>query len=698
MVRPMTGHRVLRVVAPGALALVLVVMCLLSMRTGMFDDDWTMSVVLSGSLPGQGLTLFLNAALSQLLFLLGQVSPEPAWFGLVSAASVFCALWALGWACLSLMPVGPGVFLWAAVAFLFLPNCTYAPNFTFTASLCTLAGIVLVAGACHGGLRRRPVLGVAGTLLCCLGLCWRFESFLLGLPFLALAVVWPWLMDIARRPRPRGNHAARAASCKEASGGLTAHRSDGTVVGYVHAFAMTPAPEVTAPAAPPRLRRLFLAPLALVVVCLAALTVYDRVMWAQEPWASWERYNNARAEISDYPMPTYAQAADRIAALGLSENDYWLVTHWITLDPTFDVETMEGVAELRQEPGLIEAALHGVSKYAHVVMGQHPPYALAVGIVVLAGAFALARDWRTRTAVLLAALLALAACCLFAGLGRLPDRVERPIWAYASVAALYVVGCAAAWGHSAACFSRGGASLGDADAPAFPGAHASARSRRTRHGLLSRLAGGVALALGCVGVVWIAAFAVFVAPSVDLGRARALVDQSAFEPQGELVSYVQAHPELTLAWTPAAMLSLELSYDLRFTPDASLLARTVPLGGWTVGAPYTAARNDAAGLATPLRDLVDNPGARLVVRGEPEKRELETLTAFVREHYAPDAQAVVEAELYDTPTKAYVQVVRLTSDSADSDPDAQLPVDTPEASAMPTGDEPTAQTTGDPTA
>lgn len=610
--RPLAGHHTVRLAVPGVLSLALIILCVMTCRTGGTDDDWTMSIALSGRLPDEGLTLFINVFLSKAIFALSQVLPNVAWLYVFELVSSFAALWALGWACLSLVPLGPGVLLWAATAFMFLPGCTYAPNFTFVASLCSLAGFALLAGACRPGrrgenARSRVALSVCGVVLCCLGACWRLESFVLCLPFFAVAVVWPMLA------RCRGRRQVAVSGVD-----VEAPTSDGS----------DPVCDQSREASVGE-RRIRLLPLVVLAVCLGALLVADRVAWSAEPWASWTRYNDARAAVSDYPMPPYDEVADSLVGTGVTKSDYWLATHWVTGDTSLGIEQMEALAALHREAGP-ERLLQGPAKYAKVLSKEHPPYALMSAVAVLTCALVFARGRRARLVIAALMLIALVACWYFAALGRLPDRVERPIWAYACMAALLVVG----WG---------------------------AASERTGG---NRFARGVALMAGCLGIAWIGAFVAFLRPTLEPSRTLAVIDQRTYEPMGSIVDYIEGHPDTTYAWTPGAFETVSYAYAMRFVPEEEFLARNITLGGWAVESPFYMARNEEARLAMPLRDLATNENARLVVRGE---KEADGVMRAVRELYWPNAGSQVEARLQDSLTGIEIMVLRVTPDGGTDD-------------------------------
>lgn len=159
-----------------------------------------------------------------------------------------------------------------------------------------------------------------------------------------------------------------------------------------------------------------------------------------------------------------------------------------------------------------------------------------------------------------------------------------------------------------------------------------------------------------LGGVWITAYVFWLVLSFDPAKIGATVDESAFRPDSDVVDYVSDREGTVFLWSPMAYKTIETAYMMRFVPDIETLTANVPMGGWTEGSPYDEEIARAAGIGEPLRGLTD-PVVRLAVESN---EELEALLTYVREHYAPNASARVEATVYDDLTGKTVIFAQIT--------------------------------------
>lgn len=341
------------------------------------DDDWAISVVLSGRYPDSGLCLFINAALSQLILWLNQALPFMNWFIVFERVVTLFAFFAFNYAALTFLSAPWAFLLIAGVEFFFISRCTFASNFTFVSALAMMAGCMLLLGRLKEGSSSVP-LAAFGVLFCIIAFALRVESFLLALPFFGAC-----LLFFATGKRREGR------------------------------------------------KRLLLGMLpacALAILC-AGLWTYDAIAWGQPEWSEWRQYNQARSVISDYPMPAYAQVAPVLSEAGVTEEAYYLALNWATGDTEyFDLDRIEAIASVAERT----PASSLLSGFAHYPMSMPNGWHIIAffGVVAIAGL--IPGPWKRRAVVSALILFAYGLDSYFLGAGRLIDRVEFPIILYAS--------------------------------------------------------------------------------------------------------------------------------------------------------------------------------------------------------------------------------------------------------------------------
>ena len=541
-----------------ALLCALLALCVTGTNT---DDDWSISLFLSGRLPGSGLSLFVNAALSQLIVLLGSFSSSLNWFFVIEHLTAFVAFAALVYGAITWARRGAGLAAVGLVAVFALPGCISSSNYTYVAFLSTLSGGFMLLLRLRDKGAGVPSL-LMGTLLMALGMCWRMQMFLLALPFLgiaAAAIVW----DLRR------------------NAGIDL--------------------------------RTLVPPLLAVAVACGALAGYDRVVWREGDWASWEEYNVARTAISDYPTRDYAEISSQLAELGVSENDYALLRGWASGDTdVLDTSLVQRVAAVAGEDGSGEAGPLGtLIGYARGMLARPTFFAPLAAVLLLV----CLRPSSLLVGVGLELACALAACWYFSFLGRLPDRVEGPIWLYATVLSVAIVG------------TRGPAAAGE-------------RSRGL--GGLPMAEAMAGLAICGLGVAYTAyrAFPAFNVPAFIQS-----LSQGEYVADGPISAYLEANPDCCLVVDTGTYTLFEEEYDLRYLPSEDVATRIVPLGGWSSGSPFRRDQCEAHGGTNPFEILLTGQNVRLAT----DEGMAQRVCTFLREHYDQGATLVRVDELGGLP-------------------------------------------------
>lgn len=532
----------------------------LSTATGGPDDDLGIAMALSTLYPDAGQCPFTNAALNNLVYGLNTALPALNWTLVVERLSAAAALGALAYGLLRSLPRGFALAVLGFVLLLIYPSCTVNANFTVVAALCVFAGETLL---CLGILRHRILQGAAGVALAVLGFLWRPNILLLSAPFLGVALLVS-ARHLWRLGAPWRSWLPRAL--------------------------------------------LLLGALVLAVGCLS---FYHQSVWSEEPWSAWSAYSNARSQLCDYPVKPYEAIAEQLSALGVSENDYWCMTHWITADPSFfTTERLEAVAA-------VASNAHPITPFAALraegasLLGDHRLLTVGIGIVVAVGAL-----YRRRQAAVVAGLslgAALLLCLYFRVTGRLPERVEYPIWLFSFLPLLALL------------------ALPDRSSRLEPTARAASSSRyRAPSPRFARAGTVLGLVAGTVSVV--AALVLF-APTIDFQRIDQLQQTSSFAEEQSLVQRFSQGEDIYV-WTPGAYLSVERQLQYRFLPPERFMGRNILAGGWTQGSPFIAAQHARLDMANPLQSLLTNPHARLVAKNP---KTVQHVLVFLREHY--DARA-----------------------------------------------------------
>lgn len=557
------AHKKNRLLIAGVVSLVfLIVLSCADVKAGLVDDDWGMSIALSGRYPVNGLCLFINAALCRLIVFFNTAIPYFNWFFVFEQITVYVSFFFFIYAMLTYAPPLIAFIIIAALEIVILPDATYHSNFTFVAFLAAATGgILLFANA--GESRRSPLAPIAGTVLFTLGFLWRPEAALLALPFFSVLFLGI-IVNIWKSTRLATTWIA--SFFKE--------------VGL----------------------RFF--PCMITAIACIGFSLYNSYEWQQPGWSEWANYNQARAALSDYPLPEYAEAEHQLTELGISENDYYLATHWITADPdVFDQETLEAIASIRPTVPLTDVVFSGLTGFPASV-GLHS-HAIIVFLIIAILSF-VAGSKRERIFILALAVIAFLVSSYFYGLGRLIPRVENPLWFYAASATALTHFCIA---------SR-----------QTPGCLANLKRN-------TRVYGKYGTVLGCgIGIALTLMLLVKLVPSFN--PALPFIDQRDYRPDNEMVSYITSNSENIYVWDTSSFYAIEESYGLKNLPAKEFLQRYFSLGGWLTGSPLTDANNQQAGIPNLIRGLAENDNAYLVVTHLSSPNQI---LLFIQEHYYPDA-------------------------------------------------------------
>ena len=350
----------------------------------MINDDFSIGMALGSDWGGgEGLCLFLNAALAQAIYALNNALPFANWFVLLELATAYSAYLTMTYLALSRTPAPLAAVLFCGLTALALPGCSVLTNFTVVAFMASCAGCMLLGVSLHEQ-RHRVALVVLGLVFCAIGIMWRTMMFEVCIPLFGVAALIYTLSNEGRR-----HNMARSVA------------------------------------------RLW--PYAAALLVLAAFTVYHDAVWQEEPWHDWREFNIARAQLSDYPNKSYGDIEAQLDEIGVSKNDYKMVNSWMTDDPDFfTTERMKAIAEVSAIDLMTPARIGpAVTEYfTNTLIDARLDLVLLLTLCL--AAFTL--QGRTRRTAFAMLAIALLLSLYFAVQGRLPWRVHYPIWLYAIAA------------------------------------------------------------------------------------------------------------------------------------------------------------------------------------------------------------------------------------------------------------------------
>ena len=525
------------------------------------DDDYAISYFLSGAIPNMGLSLFVNAVLSRVVFAFNQLVPSVNWFFFFEYFSAFLATWAFSYAVLTYVPLGTGLAATGFAVCFVLPLCIASSNFTVVAGLCSAVGMMLLIIRLYSDETSKGI-GYVGALLFALGMMWRFTMFLAALPFGLIAVIC-WVIHITR---------------------------DGTSRAIVA--------EKTRP--------LF----AALILCTIFYTS-DCIAWQQPDWKQWLDYNTPRSAVVDFPMPTYAEAKDYLTSINVSENDYTMLTTWAGADTdVFPLEKIKEVASLKRTPAKSPQQI--LSAFIAFLMsaGNRIPCYIPILICL---ALLLIHCKRNALPMAITVVLAMCMCTYFALVNRLLDRVEAPVWCYVLCSCLAI----------------------------------SAKSRNTkqepsRHRFAS---GVVGISLGAITLaVCTASCLAAQLPSMNPPRLSYVFHQDEYAPSGVIANYIESHKDTYYLLSVDQYTLLEREYNQLYIPSKSIAQRVIPLGGWSIDAPFRHYQASLLGQTNVVAPLLakGNP-VELIAPEDVAKR----VAVFLREHYDASASYELVDKLYD---------------------------------------------------
>lgn len=338
------------------------------------------------------------------------------------------------------------------------------------------------------------------------------------------------------------------------------------------------------------------------------------IAWQQPGWKQWLDYNSPRSAIVDFPMPTYAEAKDYLASINVSENDYTMLTTWAGADTdVFPVEKLKEVASLKRASPKSPQQILSASISFLLSAGDRTPYYIPILICLVLLLIACRKN---TIPVAIAVVLAICMCTYFALVNRLLDRVEAPVWCYVLCSCL-----------------------------AISTKNRSPKQEPSRHRLVSGVA-GISLGALTLAVCTASCLAAQI-PSMNPPRLSYVFRQDEFVPSGVITNYIESHKDTYYLLSVEQYTLLEREYNQLYIPCKSIAQRALPLGGWSIDAPfrhYQASLLGHTNVVAPL--LAKGSPVELIAPEDVAMR----VTTFLREHYDANASYELVDQLYDDGT------------------------------------------------
>lgn len=260
------------------------------------DDDWGIANYFAGAMGAEYATpynKFINFVWGWVMYILYQVIPGPNWFIVIQEFVVVLSFALLQYMLIKKMKNfltdGWCYLLTSAFLITFEPSYICRLEFTQTAVLGSIIGLLWVIFSYERGSK---IGFIGGIVLAVVSALHRFGSFEMCLPFMGLV-----LLRYACGKYER-------SSIKTFTKGIL---HDG---------------------------RLYFALVGIIIGCFTVSKI-NTAIYNSDYYAEYNAFNAARASVLDYPKADYEDITEELEAIGVSANDYDLMTSWTFADLSF---------------------------------------------------------------------------------------------------------------------------------------------------------------------------------------------------------------------------------------------------------------------------------------------------------------------------------------------------------------------------
>lgn len=340
------------------------------------SDDYVMEMILSGVYTGKNdiHIMFSNVLWACLLLPAYKLFPAVSWYFVGQITVCFFSLVAISYVLCKSSEKHMAAILSALLTAFTAMDLYILPQFTKTAIAAVFSGSLLFLWALlRAGSRKHILLGGALVLV---GSWIRISAVYVAAPFILIILICE-LLCVLRKEKVS----------------LTKLIKDVAVPG----------------------------------ICLVAIVFFcsglDDFVYAQDnSYLYFRQYSKARANIVDYAWPQYSEYEDEFQEIGVSENDYLMITGWNLGDSqVYSLETLQKVGDIvrqdRQATDVSERQFITVFKNRQL---RYPGALLCVAL----GIMCICIDWKKAWAPVLSAFVCVLFFFYYYYIGRMVYRVE----------------------------------------------------------------------------------------------------------------------------------------------------------------------------------------------------------------------------------------------------------------------------------
>lgn len=307
------------------------------------DDDWGIANYMSGAKGIEYATpyiKFINICLSSVLYVMYQLYHEINWFAVAELGVVWLSFVFFTYILVRKLRErfdwGSSYIISALFMLTFCNSFYVRMQFTQTASVGCIAGMVFLMYSFKSDGEKINAAKILGALCICLSFLFRSGCFLLVLPF-AFFMVAEYFFTF--------------------EGKFVKHVNAGVIV--------------------KRHRNCIL--IWSMILLLYVMSLFVQKLSYGEKYNYYNEFNSARANLIDYERSSYDEIQDGLEEIGVSANDYALITSWTFDDPEFITpDLLKKIKALQPDRDLKENVLSFFQNYAERILTKDYIYTIIV--------------------------------------------------------------------------------------------------------------------------------------------------------------------------------------------------------------------------------------------------------------------------------------------------------------------------------
>lgn len=280
------------------------------------NDDYVMAAYVNGVFGFSEFRLvYINVVTGLLLKLLYSAIPNVPWMGVMQYSFLLFGFTAISFVLLHRWKFIPGLCLSVAVLVFFGLDAYCLMQYTKTAAVATLGGLLLMFQSHYEQGSTLKVMRSTGFVLSLFGFTLRYLQFF-SCGLIVCFIVFDFL------PRLKGKNIL----CSALS---------------------------------------ILRPYMLLVLSAVLLLAVDSVAYLGNEWAEYKAYNKARTEVMDFGgTPAYSAAPERFEEMGISPHFRGLISEWLFYDSEIvDADTFYELVQIRDDVAEKKSLTQNISGY-----------------------------------------------------------------------------------------------------------------------------------------------------------------------------------------------------------------------------------------------------------------------------------------------------------------------------------------------